>query len=221
MPKIKLVAFDLDGTLVEEKSSWRKIHEFFGTEEKSDEGLKLYISGKINYEQFVAHDLSLWPRGISKSVFNYIFNKIPLNEGAREVVAEIKRRGKLVAIVSSGISLLAEKVSKELGIDFFVANEIIFDERGRNTGTGVALVDLNKKGEALLKILEKVNVKPQEVLGVGDSVFDLSFLKVCGYSVLLRKKDSKMGKEKYEVNFVIDRLHELIKVIDVIEKSDC
>jgi phosphoserine phosphatase len=220
MPKIKLVAFDLDGTLVEEKSSWRKVHEFFGTEEKSDEGLKLYVDGKINYEQFVAHDLSLWPKGISKNVFNYVFSKIPLNEGAREVVTEIKRRGKLVAIVSSGISLLAEKVSKELGVDFFIANEILFDEKGRSTGVGVAAVDLNKKGEALLKILEKANIKPKEVLGVGDSKFDLSFLKICGYSVLLRRKGSLIENEKYEVNFVIDSLHELIKVIDIIEKDD-
>ena len=219
MPKIKLVAFDLDGTLVEEKSSWRKVHEFFGTEEKSDEGLKLYVDGKINYEQFVAHDLSLWPKGISKNVFNYVFSKIPLNEGAREVVTEIKRRGKLVAIVSSGISLLAEKVSKELSVDFFIANEILFDEKGRSTGVGVATVDLNKKGEALLKILEKANIKPKEVLGVGDSKFDLSFLKICGYSVLLRRKGSLIGNEKYEVNFVIDSLHELIKVIDIIEKD--
>lgn len=218
MPKIKLVAFDLDGTLVEEKSSWRKVHEFFGTEEKSDEGLKLYVDGKINYEQFVAHDLSLWPKGISKDVFNYVFSKIPLNEGAKEVVAEIKRRGKLVAIVSSGISLLAEKVSKELGADFFIANEIVFNERGKSTGTGIALVDLGKKDEALLKILKKADVKPQEVLGVGDSKFDLSFLKVCGYSVLLRRKDSKLENEKYEVNFVIDSLYELIKIIDIIEK---
>jgi phosphoserine phosphatase len=220
MSKIKLVAFDLDGTLVEEKSSWRKVHEFFGTEEKSDEGLKLYVDGKINYEQFVAHDLSLWPKGISKNVFNYVFSKIPLSEGAKEVVTEIKKRGKLVAIVSSGISLLAEKVSKELGVDFFIANEIVFDEKGRSTGSGIATVDLNKKDEALLKILEKVNIKPQEVLGVGDSEFDLSFLKVCGYSVLLRKKDSQMGNEKYGVNFVIDSLRELIKVIDIIEKDE-
>lgn len=220
MSKIKLVAFDLDGTLVEEKSSWRKVHEFFGTEEKSDEGLKLYVDGKINYEQFVAHDLSLWPKGISKNVFNYVFDKIPLNEGAREVVTEIKRRGKLVAIISSGISLLAERVSKELGVDFFVANEIVFDERSRSTGSGVALVDLNKKDEALLKILEKANVKPQEVLGVGDSKFDLSFLKVCGYSVLLRKKGSQLGNEKYEVNFIIDNLYDLIKVVDLVEKDD-
>ncbi|MBO3757807.1 MAG: HAD-IB family phosphatase, partial [Candidatus Brockarchaeota archaeon] len=165
MPKIKLVVFDLDGTLVKEKSSWRKVHEFFGTEEKGDEGLKLYVDGKISYEQFVAHDLSLWPRGISKSVFNYIFNKIPLNEGVREVVTEIKKRGKLVAIVSSGISLLAEKISNELNIDFFVANEILFDERGRSTGVGAAIVELNKKDKALLKILNKVSIKPMEVLG--------------------------------------------------------
>lgn len=218
MSKIKLVAFDLDGTLVKEKSSWRKVHEFFGTEAKSDEGLKLYEEGKINYEQFVAHDLSLWPKGISRDVFTYIFNKTPLNEGAKEVMAEIKRRGKLVAIVSSGIDLLAEKVSKELGVDLFVANKIVFDEEGRSAGVGISFVELNKKGEALLKLLEKINIKPQEVLGVGDSKFDLSFLKVCGYSVLLRQ-NGNMGNEKNEVNFVIDSLQELIKVIDIIEEN--
>lgn len=215
MEKIKLVVFDLDGTIVEEKSSWRKVHEFFGTENKSDENMKLYEDGKISYEEFVIRDLKAWPTGISKKVFEYVLNRIKLKNGVDEVIREIKRRGKRTAILSSGISLLAERISRELEIDYYVANEIVFDENEKSIGKGIAKVELKNKSKALLELLSRINIDRKEVLGVGDSKFDLDFLKMCGYSVLIRDRKEEL---EASVNFIIDDIKEIVKVIDIIEE---
>ena len=45
MAKIKLVVFDMDGTLLKPRSCWAYIHEHFGTD--NSEMLKLYIEQKI------------------------------------------------------------------------------------------------------------------------------------------------------------------------------
>src|SRR2546426_8779375 len=47
--RAKLVAFDLDGTLVQERSSWTKIHCHFGVEDIARSNMPLYESGKIDY----------------------------------------------------------------------------------------------------------------------------------------------------------------------------
>ena len=45
MAQIKLVVFDMDGTILEPRSSWAMIHEHFGTD--NTEMLQLYINHKI------------------------------------------------------------------------------------------------------------------------------------------------------------------------------
>ena len=46
MARIKLVVFDMDGTLLKPRSCWAYIHEHFGTD--NSEMLKKYIDHKIN-----------------------------------------------------------------------------------------------------------------------------------------------------------------------------
>ena len=45
MAKIKLVVFDMDGTLLHPRSCWAYIHEHFGTD--NSEMLKLYIDQEL------------------------------------------------------------------------------------------------------------------------------------------------------------------------------
>ena len=50
MSQIKLVVFDMDGTILEPRSSWAMIHEHFGTD--NTKMLQLYINHKISDEEF-------------------------------------------------------------------------------------------------------------------------------------------------------------------------
>ena len=50
MAKIKLVIFDMDGTLLKPRSCWAQIHEHFGTVIR--DLLKLYVEHKISHQEF-------------------------------------------------------------------------------------------------------------------------------------------------------------------------
>jgi phosphoserine phosphatase len=56
----KLVAFDMDGTLLTQKSSWGKLHRYFGTYELSLKNMEAYEQGKIAYNEFMRRDIMLW-----------------------------------------------------------------------------------------------------------------------------------------------------------------
>ena len=47
--KFKMIAFDLDGVLVEEPSAWWTLHHAFGSFEASKENLLAYEMGAIDY----------------------------------------------------------------------------------------------------------------------------------------------------------------------------
>ena len=90
MAKIKLVVFDMDGTLLEPRSCWAYIHEHFGTD--NSEMLEKYIKHKINDQEFVKSDISLWKEKSDKKVneqyINSILDEIIPIDGAEELVKQ-------------------------------------------------------------------------------------------------------------------------------------
>ena len=57
---IKLVVFDVDGTLTEHSSIWWRIHELFGTTEKGKLYYDQFFAGDITYDQWADLDAGLW-----------------------------------------------------------------------------------------------------------------------------------------------------------------
>ena len=57
---IELVVFDMDGTLVDVVSSWAEIHRYFG--ENNDDGLRKFMRGEIDDEEFIRRDIRIWWR---------------------------------------------------------------------------------------------------------------------------------------------------------------
>ena len=167
----------MDGTLLEEDSSWAAIHRHFGTVEASRVSLKLYSEGKIDYREFMRRDISAWPKGITKAEIEGILFKYRLRRDAREVVAGLKERGIDIAVVTSGIDLLAEHVSSALGIRHWMANGLSFNKDGVLQDKGVGRVDPFRKDLAYRWLLRRLGIDSKQTIAVGDTIYDLAFLK--------------------------------------------
>ena len=63
---IKAVCFDCDGVLIDTISSWRIIHEHFGT--NSGEMLDRFLRGEVSDAEFMADDIGLWKSLFDRSV---------------------------------------------------------------------------------------------------------------------------------------------------------
>jgi len=219
MKPVRMVVFDLDGTLIEGKSSWGRVHEFFGTEQKGDDGLGKYERGEIDYAEFMKHDVSAWPVGISRSVLEKILSGFTLSKGARECTDGLRKRGLKMGVVSSGLDILANTVCENLGIQCCVANGLVFDEQDRLTGDVLPRVDLLKKDEALRRMVSGQGLELDEVLGVGDTRFDIALLRACGYRVAFRPKSTDRSKLEDVAHYFIDDLRELLPIVDTIMES--
>ncbi len=210
MRKLKLVAFDLDGTLLEETSCWNTLHAKFGTLEKTKKNMEAYCVGKIDYPEFVRRDTKLWKptpslNEIEKSLRNYT-----LKPFAKEVFAYLKEKQIKSAIITCGLEVLANKVGNELGADHIVANKLLIDENGFITGESDSPVDLLRKDKAFRQLLNDLEIEPQACLAVGDSKFDCEFLKVAGHRVAIGG-----SKELHEIaDYVIKDLRELFTILD-------
>ncbi|MFW9982583.1 MAG: phosphoserine phosphatase, partial [Candidatus Thorarchaeota archaeon] len=57
---IKLVVFDVDGTLTKHSSIWWRIHELFETTKEGKQYYDQYFAGEITYDEWAELDAALW-----------------------------------------------------------------------------------------------------------------------------------------------------------------
>ena len=175
---LKLVALDMDGTLVDIKSSWASVHAHFG--EQNDEGLRRFLANEIDDLEFIRSDIRIWRKhraDIRIEELEAILARVPLMPGAAALIRGLHAGGVRTAIVSGGIDLLARRVGRELGIDLVLANGFRVDPEGRLTGEGIVRVPIHHKEEVLATLQSQLGIDPEETAAVGNSEIDVGLFR--------------------------------------------
>ncbi len=184
-PEILLAGFDMDGTVLQHDSSWVALHRHFGTTHKGEASLKLYGEGEIDYRDFMRRDISSWPEGVTRGEIDKVLSGYKVRDEAPHTIEELRRRGIKTALVTSGIDILAEKVANELHFDHWVANGLRFDKHGVVLKEGVGRVDPTRKDLAYKRLLRKIGIPRMKTIAIGDTVYDLAFLKSAALGFML------------------------------------
>lgn len=200
-----VIVFDMDGTLIAE-SSWELLHEYFQADaEKVRENRELYFSGLIDYETWMEKDIQLWDsptiEDIRKGLSHYT-----LEPFAKDVVAQLKAKGAIPCIVSSGIDILAHMVGKTLGIELkliFANTFTVFDGNVQ----GICKVEPYKKDIIVRKLSHMLSVPLQEFAAVGDAAPDVSLFKAVSLKLAYNPKDHIIAEA---ADYVLKDLRELV-----------
>ena len=164
--KLRLVVFDVDGTLTKVVSSWQFLHERLGTWDRGKQYAEQFFRGIITYEDWAKLDASLW-RGLKLERVRQIVDSIPYTNGAQDVITALKRNGFKVVLLSAGLSLVTERVEREIGVDGSFANDLKV-ENGLLTGEVEVNVSVDNKDTVLLRMLKNFNLRIDECAAVGD-----------------------------------------------------
>jgi phosphoserine phosphatase len=193
---VKLVVFDMDGVLADIESSWVYVHRHFGV--NNDHSLYAYLRGEIDDLEFIRRDIELWmnkDRNVTADSIARILSEVPLMPGAQGTVESLRKRGVRTAIVSAGIDLLAERISRELGMDFQLANGFAVDNSGKLLGDGVLRVRLMDKGSAVVDVTRSAGVAKKDVVCVGNSQYDVSMFRESGRCIAFCPSDDHVRQE--------------------------
>jgi phosphoserine phosphatase len=102
MMAIKLVIFDVDGTILQ-SYSWQYIHENLGTWNVAKEYSDQFFHNQITYEEWAQLDVALW-KGQTSTKIREIIQQMPYTKGAKETLATLKRNGIRIYLLSAGLS---------------------------------------------------------------------------------------------------------------------
>jgi len=170
--KIRLVVFDLDGTLTPVDSLWSYLHQALGTWETGRMTAERYMRGELTYQEWAEADARCWV-GVHVSRILEILDQIPYRDGADRVFRTLKERKIRTAILSAGLSILVDKAARRFGVDISLSNTLRSND-GRLTGEIDVRVGLREKKRLVEQIAEKLGVSLSEVALVGDRSNDLS-----------------------------------------------
>jgi len=182
----RLVAFDMDSTLIEAEVI-DELAKRAGVGEEVAAITEQAMRGEIDFSESFRRRVALL-QGLDAAVLEDIAAGLRLSEGAEKLVATLRRIGFRTAIISGGFGYFGRRLQQKLGIDYVFANELDIED-GRVTGRVVGeIVDGRRKAELLREIAEREGISLEQVIAVGDGANDLPMLSIAGLGIAFRAK---------------------------------
>ena len=178
---LKLAVFDFDSTLMDGETI-----DFFAEElgigEKVAEITEEAMSGRLDFFESLQQRVSLL-KGLDYSVVEKISQNLPYMNGAKETIAELKKRGLTVVCFSGGFRSATGYAKDILGFDADFAN-ILHEKDGKLTGlVGGDMMFSSSKGDMIQRLQKILGVSSEETLVCGDGANDLSMFAHAGTRV--------------------------------------
>uniref|UniRef100_A0A7C4JKZ7 phosphoserine phosphatase n=1 Tax=Staphylothermus marinus TaxID=2280 RepID=A0A7C4JKZ7_STAMA len=203
--------FDCDGVLTDIDSSWRYLHEYFGSSDNRI-FMELYRSGSLSYMDWMKIDVALMiaAKGglISRLEVEDAFSRIGVRRDAVETIYELKKLGLGVGVISSGIGILVNRICSELNVDECLYNDLVFIN-GLLIPGGVSRVPLKNKVFVIDEYSWKYGFTLRDVVYVGDSDWDIDVFQQVGLAIAVKPCGNACNK----AHFVVENLKEIIPLI--------
>jgi phosphoserine phosphatase len=182
----RLVAFDMDSTLIEAEVI-DELAKAAGVGEQVSAITESAMRGEIDFSESFRKRVSLLA-GLPESALKDVAGQLKITEGAEHLISTLRTLGYKTAILSGGFTYFAHELQAKLGIDYVYANELDI-ANGVVTGeiTG-QIVDGARKAELLKQLALEEGIDLQQVIAVGDGANDLPMLSIAGLGIAFRAK---------------------------------
>lgn len=182
----RLVAFDMDSTLVEAEVI-DELAKLAGVGEQVSAITERAMRGEIDFSESFRTRVALLA-GLEESALARVAEQLKITEGAEHLISTLRALGYKTAILSGGFTYFARHLQARLGIDYIFANELDTADgqvTGKISGT---IVDGARKAELLRQLADEQGIDLQQVIAVGDGANDLPMLSIAGLGIAFRAK---------------------------------
>ena len=178
----KLVVFDVESSLIQNHS----LHHFLNTIKDQVKAIgplpDFSVDGENQMRTLIDNAKTL--KGIPIKEFDKFGEALQVNPGTYELICILKSMGFKIALLSSGFSFFIKKIFEVAGVDYAFANTLQVDEKGITTGElDDPIITNDTKNEVLEFILSMEDIRPEQVIAVGDGPSCAHFIKQVGLSI--------------------------------------
>lgn len=182
----KLLIMDVDSTLIQQEVI-ELLAAYAGKREEVAAVTEAAMRGELDFAQSLYARVAVLA-GLPSDVVNAVRAEVRLSHGAAELVAAFKEAGHVVAVVSGGFNQILGPIAEELGLDYWIANELEIVD-GVLTGKVLgAVIDRAAKEKYLREWAAAEGIPLEHTIAVGDGANDLDMLGAAGIGVAFNAK---------------------------------
>jgi len=207
---MKLAVFDFDSTLMDGET----IDFLASAYNVGDEVKKITqeaMSGRADFFESLTKRVALL-KGMPYDKVVQICNNLPLMNGAKKLVTELKKMDYKVVCFSGGFRVATTWAKAKLGLDADFSN-ILHEKDGVLTGLiGGDMMFSHSKGDMIERLQTLLQISKADTLVCGDGANDLSMFAKASIKIAFCAKEVL----KKEANIIIDT-KDLTKILDFIK----
>ncbi|TDR73587.1 phosphoserine phosphatase SerB [Paludibacterium purpuratum] len=182
-----LVVSDMDSTLITIECI-DEIADMQGLKAQVAAITERSMRGELDFSASLVERVALLA-GLDAAALEQVYaERVRLTPGAERLVAACRQHGVKFMLVSGGFTYFTDRLQQHLGLDYSFANQLEVRD-GKLTGRVQGrIVDADAKRELLIETRERLGLRADQVLAVGDGANDLKMLTEAGIGVAFHAK---------------------------------
>ena len=146
------------------------------------------MRGELDFAEALKERVALL-EGLDEAVIGQcLAERIRVSPGAETLVRTMRARGAEAILVSGGFTAFVAPIAEQVGFDRFEAN-VLSVHGGRLTGTTEGrIVDGSVKRDVLIEARERLGLRAEETMAIGDGANDRLMVAEAGLGVAYKAK---------------------------------
>jgi phosphoserine phosphatase len=172
--------------------------------------------GEMDFEQSLRQRVRLL-KGTPISTLETIARNLLLTPGSEELIHHLKQMGYKIALISGGFTYFTDVLKERLGFDYAFANQLEIVD-GVLTGAIIGeVIDAEAKGNIVKRLADLENIRPENVVAVGDGANDCLMIQNAGLGVAFNAKE--ILKKVSDGSISRENLLGLLNVLGIVDKE--
>ncbi|SHL19276.1 phosphoserine phosphatase [Nitrosospira sp. Nsp11] len=196
-----LVAMDMDSTLLAIESI-DEIADMHGMKPQVSEITQRTMRGEIVFAESLRQRTALL-QGLHQDALQQVYDeRVRLSPGAEIMLQRMKFAGLRTMVISGGFTFFTDRIKTKLNLDYAAANKLEIAD-GKLTGKVMGeIIGASGKAEVLKSVREKLGLRREQVIAIGDGANDLKMMEEAGVSIAYHAKPIVQEKATYAINHV-------------------
>jgi len=194
----KLLISDMDGTIIENETL-NDIANFLGKGKEVKQITDLGLKGRLDFSTSLENRVHLL-KGLRLSSLEEAKRIITFKKGAKKLFRVLKDNNFTTVLVSGGFKPITSYVQNYLKIDHEYSNSFgvigdLFD--GTTNGP---IINANYKEKIVNNLIKKLNLKKNQIVGIGDAANDMNMLLSVGLPIAFEAQDIVKANFDNQIN---------------------
>ncbi|MGY3316938.1 phosphoserine phosphatase SerB [Arthrobacter sp. TE12232] len=194
----KFLIMDVDSTLIQQEVI-ELLAAYAGKREEVTAVTEAAMRGELDFAQSLHARVAVLA-GLPADVVEKVRAEVKLTDGAAELVAAFQTAGHAVAVVSGGFNQILRPIAEDLGLHYWIANELEIVD-GALSGKVIGdVVDRAAKEKYLREWAAAEGIPMEHTIAVGDGANDLDMLGAAGIGIAFNAKPAVRAAADAAVN---------------------